>query len=133
MSPCLFFIAGLAASGATLAADSCAVQAARLIQQAKLPELSAMFTQPGEDVARRLAGLAGDIDPIEEVLPLSRQTPGVHLRKTVAVASLPSSYQFDGSWALATTRSGARYEVQASSVPGAPCSLLALHLGQLSN
>ncbi|WP_273600002.1 hypothetical protein [Roseateles albus] len=128
----LLLFAGLAVSGATYAVDSCAVQAIRLMSQGRLSELSAMFTAPGEDVARGLAQLASFVGPIEAVLPLSRQTDGVYIRKSVAVDSLPSSYKFDGSWAVATSGSGGRFEFQASSEPGSSCKLFALHVDKLS-
>lgn len=91
-----------------------------------------MFTAPGEDVSRGLVQLASYVGPIEVVLPNSRQIDGSYTRKSVAVASLPSNYKFDGSWAVATTGSGGRYEFQASSEPGSSCRLLALHVSKLS-
>lgn len=128
----LLLLSGLAVSGASHAVDSCAVQATRLMSQGKLSELSSMFTAPGENVARGLVQLASYVGPIEAVLPLSRQTDGTYIRRSVAVASLPSNHKFDGSWAVATTGSGERYEFQASSEPGSSCRLFALHVSKLS-
>jgi hypothetical protein len=120
-------------SWASHAADSCALEAARRASQGQFSELAAMFAEPKDSVglARSLEQLARPLGSIDEVLPLSRQTAGVSARRSVALASLPASYPFEGSWALAITRGGARYEFQASSEPGSSCKLLALHVSRL--
>lgn len=132
MNHLLLAFAGLATSFAAHAAESCAVQAARLMAQEKFVELSGMFTLPSEGIARDLAQLSVTVGPIEKVLPLARQSAGESVRQTVAVPTLAANYQFDGSWAVATTRNGARFEFQASSESGSPCKLLALHVGTLA-
>lgn len=128
----LLAVAGCAVSIASHASDSCAVQATRLVSQEKWTELSAMFTAPDEGLVRSLAQLASKLGPIDEVRPLPHQTVGVSIQQSVVSATLPASYKFEGSWALALTRRGERYEIQAASEPGSPCRLLALHLSMLA-
>jgi hypothetical protein len=104
------------------------VQAARLIAQGKTSELSALFKSPSVEIARGLAQLAADLGTIHTVTSLSHQSAGNSIRQSVAIASLPAGYSFDGSWAVATMRNGEQVEIQASAEPGSSCRLLALHV-----
>lgn len=125
-------VAGLAMAGSAVAAESCAMQAARLLTEHRFAALAGMFAESDERLVPALAQMAAELGPVESLTPLSRQTPVASVRHALALASLPSAYAFAGSWAAISTSSGQGYEVQAASRPGSDCRLLALHLSQLA-
>lgn len=120
---------------ASLAADSCAMQAAHRLSQGQFNDLAAMFAEPKDSVslARALEDLARPLGSVQELIPQPRQTAGLSARRSVAPTALRASDPFEASWALAINHSGVRYELQASSQPGTSCKLLALHVGRLAS
>jgi len=121
-----------AMSGVSHAADSCAVQAARLISQGQTEELTTWFTAPSVEVARGLKQVALELGRIEEISALDHQSPGSSARTSVVSSRLASTYAFEGSWAKATTEKLGRVEFQASVAAGSSCELLALHVHRYS-
>jgi hypothetical protein len=124
--------AGILMSFTANAADSCALQSARLLSKGKLSELALKFAKQNDQVSRSLEQLAAGIGPVKKVSPIKHQSSGESVRQTVAVEGLAASYPVDGSWAEIVTKSGDRFQLQASSEPGFSCKLLALHLDKFS-
>lgn len=121
-------IAVLTLSFAAHAADSCAVQAVRLISQGKTEELQAWFKAPTAEVAQGLRQVAAELGRIDRVSALPHQSTGSSIRTSIASFGLPPKYSFDGSWATAASEKIGRVEFQASVEQGSSCKLLALHV-----
>lgn len=133
MKRCIVLSLGLLISFAANAADSCAVQSARLLSQGKVSDLAKMLANQGDDaVSQSLERIAAEISPVKKVLPAKHASAGESTRQSVAIEGLPASYAFDGSWAVIVTKTGERFQLQASSEPKSPCKLLAIHLDKFS-
>lgn len=128
MKPLVILLAGVLASPVAFAEDSCAVQAARLMSPDRVKDLAGMFTAPSEAVSRSLAQLVSTVGPIDQVAAASTQPAGRTVRRSVAVSPLPNPYRFEGSWAVAVSKTGVRYVLQASAEPSSRCRLLAVHV-----
>lgn len=132
MKRCIVLSLGLLISFAANAADSCAVQSARLLSQGKVSDLAKMFGNQGDAVSQSLERIAAEIGPVKKVLPAKHASAGESTRQSVAIEGLPASYAFDGSWAVIVTKAGERFQLQASSEPKSFCKLLAIHLDKFS-
>lgn len=132
MKRCIVLSLGLLISFAANAADSCAVQSARLLSQGKVSDLAKMFAKPGDAVSQSLERIAAEIGSVRKVLPAKHASAGESARQSVAAEGLPASYAFDGSWAVIVTKAGERFQLQASAEPKSSCKLLAIHLDKFS-
>lgn len=75
MKRCIVLSLGLLISFAANAADSCAVQSARLLSQGKVSDLAKMFANQGDAVSQSLERIAAEIGPVKKYCRRSMLQP----------------------------------------------------------
>lgn len=112
------------------AEEACAVRAARLLSQGMSDELATWFVASTPGTARALAQFSDLLGSLEQITAVDRTRTGKFYRRSITSGDLPSSYDYWGTWAEATSHKLGQVRIQASVEVGSDCRLLALHLDQ---